>query len=386
MTKPPPAIAFSHIKGLDGLRGLLALFIVIEHSWGIFFYSRRLHEGRNLFETAMYLGGRGAVLYFFTLSGFVMALSIHKNAVRNSGFRLWEFARSRLLRILPPLFAAILLGWVLECWLASMHLTFFFRPDVHLPRTSFVFDFKKQFQSLISFGFRGDLTGGVNGPLWSLKYEIQCYLLCGLASYVAFARGAVWKRLVIGGLLYHFAHRIHFVLNQDMVCFSAFLSGWLVYWNQSRLTVLKMLQVLCIFFIPWFLSMLCTNLRGFNPCSNLDSSTWMKLNQIGAAILFAFSQMPLQRNTVLSRLKFIGDFSYTLYITHYLLLIFVAFVLFSHVQSISFSMALFLTVGMVLLAMAVAALIASVAEAPAALRYKDNLFTRLWRQLSSEKQ
>lgn len=38
--------------------------------------------------------------------------------------------------------------------------------------------------SLLTIGAIGDLGGGVDGPLWSLRYEIRCYLTAAVLAWL----------------------------------------------------------------------------------------------------------------------------------------------------------------------------------------------------------
>src|SRR5437899_469245 len=89
------------VAGLDGMRGLAALYVVIFHCW--------LQTFHKFYRGPIWLGwlryGHLAVVFFLACSGFSLAIS---PAVQ--GWRLGSvarYARRRAWRILPPYWAAL---------------------------------------------------------------------------------------------------------------------------------------------------------------------------------------------------------------------------------------------------------------------------------------
>jgi peptidoglycan/LPS O-acetylase OafA/YrhL len=103
--------------GLESLRGIAALAVVITHSTAIFrvdgqtaFWLLQLAEntpGTLLLEfiTALFNAG-SAVILFFVLSGYVLALSL-----RRSTSGLTAYTMRRCFRLLPPMWASIIVMW-----------------------------------------------------------------------------------------------------------------------------------------------------------------------------------------------------------------------------------------------------------------------------------
>ena len=120
------------------------------------------------------LGGVGVGI-FFVLSGYLVTLSLERSP------HLLEFARRRMLRIYPGLIAICLLSiFVLGPLLTNWPTAAYWRHpltwqylwtagawDVHYPLPGV---------------FAANSMAAVNGSLWSLPYEITCYLvLAGLS-------------------------------------------------------------------------------------------------------------------------------------------------------------------------------------------------------------
>ena len=90
--------------GLDGIRGLAALFVVLHHSYLMAFPG--FPETHAPAWTGFLLYGHFAVVVFIVLSGFSLAVSPARNGWRLDS--LAKFARRRAWRILPPYWPALL--------------------------------------------------------------------------------------------------------------------------------------------------------------------------------------------------------------------------------------------------------------------------------------
>src|SRR5690348_11474874 len=91
------------LAGLDGVRGLAALFVVINHIYERAFPGYPVD--RAPFWAGWFIYGRFAVVVFIVLSGFSLALSPARYGWR-LGDAAW-FARRRARRILPAYWAAL---------------------------------------------------------------------------------------------------------------------------------------------------------------------------------------------------------------------------------------------------------------------------------------
>ncbi len=91
------------LAGLDGLRGLAALFVVVNHVFLRAFPGYPVN--RAPFWAGWFIYGRFAVVVFIVLSGFSLALSPARHGWRLDGVS--RFACRRARRILPPYWAAL---------------------------------------------------------------------------------------------------------------------------------------------------------------------------------------------------------------------------------------------------------------------------------------
>src|SRR3954454_5627813 len=100
------------LAGLDGVRGLAALFVVIHHVFLRAFPGYPVD--RAPFWAGWFIYGRFAVVVFIVLSAFSLPLSPPRHGWRLDG--LSRFARRRARRILPAYWAALVFSLVVA-WL-----------------------------------------------------------------------------------------------------------------------------------------------------------------------------------------------------------------------------------------------------------------------------
>ena len=120
------------------------------------------------------LGGVGLAI-FFVLSGYLVTISVERSP------SLMEFARRRALRVYPGLLVICLLSiFVLGPLMTSLPLAEYWR-------SSMTWEYLQSASALrIRFMLPGvfadnPAAGAINGSLWSMPYEIACYLaLAGL--------------------------------------------------------------------------------------------------------------------------------------------------------------------------------------------------------------
>ncbi|MFD0272439.1 acyltransferase family protein [Kitasatospora sp. NPDC127111] len=176
-------------NGFGALRLLLAAAVVVSHvfpiGWGhpdpLWLWSGR--------QTDL---GKAAVLGFFALSGFMITESARR-------LPAGRYAWHRLLRIVPGLcgsllFCAVVLMPALYRWQHGSLDGFWSRPDgpasylTSLGSTSpnTGWDVSGVIAEGVRRGTNFDLS--LNGALWSLKYELLCYLVAGVLAALGLLR------------------------------------------------------------------------------------------------------------------------------------------------------------------------------------------------------
>jgi len=111
---PPSAGQPSHLLHLDGLRALLAIFVVMGHChatiWPPLYYQHPM--GYTALLTGWLTHAHLAVQVFIVLSGYCLMLPVARNGGRLRGFASSFYAR-RARRILPTFYAALTLNLLL---------------------------------------------------------------------------------------------------------------------------------------------------------------------------------------------------------------------------------------------------------------------------------
>ena len=178
---PPPATATAapgaptrapagagRVVGLDGIRGVAALFVVLNH---IFERAWPGYPGANRapFWAAWMLYGRFAVVSFIALSGFSLGLGPAR-----SGWRLTSiatYAHHRAWRILPPYWAALGFSLVMTWYVLA-------QPGWAPPTGKSVAVYGLFAQDAVS-------AGSPNRAFWSIAIEAQLYVLLPLLLLLA---------------------------------------------------------------------------------------------------------------------------------------------------------------------------------------------------------
>jgi peptidoglycan/LPS O-acetylase OafA/YrhL len=169
--EPPPG---RRLAGLDGLRGLAALYVVINH---VFLRAFPGYPVDNApFWAGWFIYGRFAVLVFIVLSGFSLGLSPARHGWRLGGIS--AYARRRARRILPPYWAALAFSLAVA-WLIVP------QPGRGVPDLMSVVGNGLLVQNIVSG------PPSPNAAFWSIAVEAQLYLLLPLLLLMVRKRGAV---------------------------------------------------------------------------------------------------------------------------------------------------------------------------------------------------
>ncbi|MFF1815399.1 acyltransferase family protein [Streptomyces sp. NPDC058251] len=159
--------------GLDGLRGLAALYVVLFHCWLLTSPGFPDNSGPAWLGWLMY--GRIAVVFFLVLSGFSLAISPARHGWRLGGVA--QFMRRRAWRILPPYWAALAL---------SLTVAWFVVPASHFgpPSSTSIVVYGLVVQDIFS-------APTPNGAFWSIGVEAELYLVFPFLLLIRRRLGAV---------------------------------------------------------------------------------------------------------------------------------------------------------------------------------------------------
>lgn len=150
-----------HFYWLDLFRFLAAFLVVISHAKSIFiadFENLAADYQVSWIRGILSLSSQGhmAVLVFFVLSGFLVGgKAIEK--IKNNSFDYWSYSVDRLVRIALPLIGSLLFIYVGNTLIGTSYSSLDYLGNL--------------------FSLQGVLVPWVSGPLWSLSYEVWCYIL-----------------------------------------------------------------------------------------------------------------------------------------------------------------------------------------------------------------
>jgi peptidoglycan/LPS O-acetylase OafA/YrhL len=287
--------AVGRANNFDSIRFWAALSVLFSHAFS-------LSYGSAAFEPIMIATagqtnlGIVAVAAFFVISGYLITQSFERS--RN----IRSFVRARALRLLPGLIVVLLL----MSFIAGPLLTELPWGDYFGARR--VYGYVLVNASLLDF--RGELPGvffsnplpHVNGPLWTLRYEAECYALVLALGVVGLLNRYVTLILFSVSLIYLAVHNQNDVsqfAHQDhrLAFANFFLAGAVVYhWRPP---------------LKWWAAALCAS-----GCviALMTGFLWLALHTLFAFLVIFAALSPSVR---MPRMAKYGDLSYGIYIFHY---------------------------------------------------------------------
>ncbi len=194
-------------KDLDAVRGLSAIVVAVAHYIQIWVvhsvgYSNKVSEVGGLAATY-------AVVIFFALSGFMIALSMSARRDSDGNFDLAGFFKARFYRLLPPYYFAVALSVTIVAVIHFLNLygsiSYRLPSDVDIARETAFID-KRAFiwTILLFYGILDGIGKSLyfDGPLWSLSIECWLYLLAAVWGHAWFNRSLIaWSAVAVSAVL-----------------------------------------------------------------------------------------------------------------------------------------------------------------------------------------
>ena len=285
------------LANLEGWRGLLSLVVCVSHSFQLLApqYLWK-YSWMRIWGTLSHF----SVLAFFFISGIVIFHSL-KIRFNNNESSFSHYFRSRFLRIYPPLIGAIIVLFILR------FLVFSFNIQSIKP----YFDFSN-FDLVNGLLMIKLSLGNVNAPLWSLALEWWFYFIGYILLFGVKTKNYLIKII----LLFSLALTYSFLLNINTNLY-LFLLVWLMgggyyilinYFYQKKIFVYVCI-LLGMYLIFWE-----------NILFQQEDFNHQTLNQIISVIAFSGLWNYLPK---INFLLFLSRSSYSLYIIHYPLLLFI---------------------------------------------------------------
>lgn len=152
----------SRSNNFDIIRFLAAFLVILKHSNSLLGQEQSLISHHYL----PFLG----VPIFFTISGYLITISAVNS--KNTLVYFWK----RLLRLIPGLAVALLFTvFIIGPIVSNVDLQDYFSNPLTYRHLSMVSLYKME--NIIPHVFSDNHSPGVNGSLWTLKYEFTCYVL-----------------------------------------------------------------------------------------------------------------------------------------------------------------------------------------------------------------
>lgn len=285
---------------LHALRGIAAILVLFSH------IQLRVTEGYGAPPIPHIFNGSGAVTFFFVLSGLVVGAALAKQELTQA--RVMDYLHRRVFRIMPLMFVTVTIG---SLYLVSIN---------DLMRYPL---YDKQFGDFSFAKFISAYVGysaKPNHPIWSIYVEIIASLLiplmilCGRRLRDILLALAACVALSLVGV--EFQHHWNFY----MVSF--YLGLTILLWGQCWANWLAKLPVTGFWLLLGALFCLFygTRLLLTPAYGTLWIVYWetLLITPIIAAIYYLPARFSLLAKPVF---KFLGDISYSLYLTHWLLLV-----------------------------------------------------------------
>ena len=312
---------------LDALRGIAALYVCVAHARGLLWMGMgqylKLHHYNTWRIYDYTIAGLMAltklsgefVIFFFVLSGFSIA---HSLASKNDYL---PFLKKRALRLYPTyllglIWAAIVL--VIAMKYRPQYFSGILNNDnVLFARFQNSSNFFKPVQILNNLFYNPNVKS-IIAPYWSLVYEVIFYLLAPLfilrlrwyciISILLFISGFFFSTdLVV--INYCFNYNFYFMIGIYAYHIIPMLEKYVTRISLSQVLVISILCVGCMIII-----------ESISPDNRLS----MMLSALLSIFLIANT---LQKKIRIKWLEKIGEFSYTLYATHFqtILLLFIIY-------------------------------------------------------------
>jgi peptidoglycan/LPS O-acetylase OafA/YrhL len=326
----------SKLAFLDGLRGLAAFYVMVGHArwllWEGYSTGYQLHPDRYgpvgkvlVVAASAFKWGHEAVLFFFVLSGFVIHLKYARRLAAQGGatpFDLGTYVFRRARRLYPPLVVALVVTLAADTLGRHLGLPTATATTIYPMINANVGLDLRPITALRNLLFIMFPVFGSDGPLWSLGYEGYFYLLYPMVFLVARrslrAATAVVVALSLLGLAPVWPPSLRWAaaVCQLMIVWwlGALLARRFVAGGSVRYTTLRWLT-LALVVIPFW--------RGMPPTRDIV----VGVGFVGL-LSACFSQLEGVRAsrwlTLLARARPLGTMSYTLYVLHFPILVFIS--------------------------------------------------------------
>lgn len=323
---------------LESLRGLASLYVVIHHArWFLWEgYSKgflKHPKDYSIIEkTVMYLSsafiyGHEMVIFFFILSGLVVYLRYAREIASDTagGFNWLAYFNRRVVRILPPFLFAIVFTFLLDSIGKGLQLPIY-NDNTPFQIVNNTFSLKVLVGNLLFLMNTYVETWGSNYALWSLKYEWWFYML--FPFFLILNKKSIWYPVGLILILFFFSFNglIPIKLLNEIFCYMP------LWWLGTLLADIYTARIKIDFkyFMPLVFALPAVILLKSDLTQVLNDLVW-GIGFVGLLSVFFYLDKR-KKLYYFNRLSFLGSFSYSLYITHMPILVFISGYLLSRNQ------------------------------------------------------
>ncbi|OME07846.1 hypothetical protein BSK64_06205 [Paenibacillus odorifer] len=351
------------LKFIDGLRGVAALIVVLNH-FAVGFYPALYNGDINQVHTQSNLeliiaksplnliyNGSFAVCIFFLLSGYVLSYKYFNTKKIDV---LVESAVKRYFRLLTPVLASIVLAFLL------MKFSLFYNKEAGTLSfstwwLSTFWDFDASIIDVVKNAFFGvffNNDGKYNAVLWTMTYEL-------FGSFIVFGFAALFGRVrrrylfyIIAIILTYNTYYLGFILG--MILSDINIGG---YFNKSffRNFFFKMILMVIGLYLASYPSAATVNNSIYKSIEATDPKTIVLYHTLGAFCIILVLLNSVKFQTIFSTkvFEFFGKISFSMYLLHLLVIgslsSYIFITLIDHVSySIAVMISLFITLPILL--------------------------------------
>lgn len=315
-------------KNLDYFRGLFAALVVFAHTYQIILLPLIYDKNSVILKLVQFIAAY-SVVGFILISGYSIASSLHNNYLKNQGkINIKEFIKKRVNRIVPPFLLSIL---VVICVVFCIHYfslngsEAYLLPDSkYVPREQAKYDWELIIYNLFFLNsFIPEIKNiTMNGPLWSLNFEVYFYVLLSTFSFffINYNLNNLQKNIsififigIVGLQLFLNNKQFLYLL---IVFFIGALSYYISYYKKYNILNLKKILFVISIVLLFFLIF---KIHYFSPYTSKGYKTMIL---ISIAMVLFYSIYLSKNNLYLEKIFYsISKYSYTLYIIHFPLLL-----------------------------------------------------------------
>ena len=319
---------------LDSVRWLSALCVVIEHLRYVWFTDYTNVQSKTLLIKLFYFFsgfGSEALILFFVLSGYLVG----GGAIRKwhaGTYSAKDYFISRFSRIYTVLLPALVIGGLLD-WVGLYYFNitgiYTISPNFYNKFLDYVIannlNWTIFFANLVNLQELSSPHLGSNGPLWSLAYEWWLYCIFGMVL-------EIFRRSIKDPTLWIVLVLIVIVLIYSPLKFIVFMGLWAVgvlaaVLRSNRISMLPIVSL--IIFILLLLVSRVTHILFDSFNQSIINQLFIKLvRDYSLAISFSVLIITIKnhKTSLVRNIPFhkrMADFSYTIYLLHVPLMVFI---------------------------------------------------------------